>query len=322
MDTARAGPTGRFAFRFRADSSATYLLSARYGGIEYFSQPVATNPALPDTGVVVIVADTSSTTPVLVRQRTLLISRPDESGTRTVLDWFVVGNPGEETRVAPDTVRPAWGTPLPPEAQNIEIADNRLSQFSPDALVFRGDSALIFAPLSPGDKELMLQYRIPGTLRRFLVPSDRIADSVFVLLEEPSGRVATPGFVRTDSQMLEGRAFRRWAGPLAQSADIEIVLPSARLSQGQLLAAMVATAGAAFAMLSGFVVRRRRGGSPDPRSLTPDPSLLTDQIARLDERFQGREADTPAAQWLAYRGDRARLLSELEGALATRRRRS
>lgn len=322
VDTVPAGPTGRFRFRFSADSGAAYLLSSRYGGIEYFSQPVATNPAQPDTAVVMIVADTSSVAPVLVRQRTLLISRPDESGTRTVLDWFVLGNPGEETRVAPDTVRPAWGTPLPAEAQNVELADNRLSQFSPDALVFRRDSALIFAPLSPGDKELMLEYRIPGTLRRFLVPSERISDSVFVLLEEPGARVATPGFTQADTQMLDGRAFQRWAGTLSQPAELDVVLPSARLSQGQLLAAMVAAVGSAFVLLTWVVVRRRRGSSPDPRLPAPDPSLLTDQIARLDERFEGREAVTPAAEWATYRTERARLVSELGRALATRRPRS
>jgi len=322
VDTAQAGPTGRFSFRFSPDTNATYLLSARYGGIEYFSQPVATNPARPDTAMVVIVADTSSSVPVVVRQRTLLISRPDESATRTVLDWFVLSNPGEQTRVAPDTVRPAWGTPLPPEAQNVELADNRMSQFSPDALVFRGDSALVFAPISPGDKELMLQYHIPGTLRRFVAPSDRIVDSVFVLMEEPGSRVATPGFVLTDTQMLDGRPFQRWAGPFARPADLEIVLPSARFSQGQLLVAMVATTVAAFAMLAWILVRRRRGFVPDPQLLTSDPSFLTDQIARLDERFQGREADTPPAEWLAYRTERARLLSALERALATRRHRS
>ena len=65
-----ADPGGRFAFRFTADTSAAYLLSSRYGGIEYFSQPVATNPSRPDTGIVVIVADTSSLVPVVVRQRT------------------------------------------------------------------------------------------------------------------------------------------------------------------------------------------------------------------------------------------------------------
>jgi hypothetical protein len=322
VDTVRAGPAGRFRFRFSADTGVAYLLSSRYGGIEYFSQPVATNPEQPDTAVVMIVADTSSIAPVQVRQRTLLISRADESGTRTVLDWFVLGNAGEETRVAPDPVHPAWGTPLPAEAQAVELADNRLSQFSPDALVFRRDSALIFAPLSPGDKELMLQYRIPGTLRRFLVPSDRISDSVFVLLEESGARVATPGFTQADTQMLDGRAFQRWAGTLPQPAELEIALPSARLSQGQLLAALVLAVGSAFVLLTWVVVRRRRGGVPDPRLLAPDPAALTDQIARLDERFEGREAEIPATEWTAYRAERARLVSELSRALAPRRSRS
>jgi hypothetical protein len=320
VDTARSSVAGRFAFRFRAETSATYLLSARYGGIEYFSQPIATNPAQPDTAVVLVVADTSSDAPVVVRQRTLLISGADASGTRTVLDWVVLSNPGEVTRVAPDTIRPAWGTPLSPEAQNVELADNRMSQFAPEALVFRRDSALIFAPLSPGDKELMLQYRIPGTLRRFLVPSDRILDSVFVLLEEPGGRVATPGFVQVDSQMLDGRAFRRWTGTLGQPADIEIALPSARLSQGQLLAALVAGAGVVFALLAWRMTRK---GSPAHRSpLTAHPTALTDTIARLDERFQGREAETAAPEWAWYRAERSRLLSELARALAIRPSRS
>ena len=320
IDTVRAGSGGRFAFRFAADTTAAYLLSARYGGIEYFSQPVATNPARPDTGVVVIVADTSSTAPVLVRQRTILVSAPDESGTRTVLDWFVLSNPGQLTRVAPDTVHGAWGTPLPPEAQNVELADNRMSQFSPEALVFRQDSVLIFAPLSPGDKELMLQYRIPGTLRRFLVPAERVADSMFVMVEERGGRVATSGFAAADSQMLDGRAFRRWAGIHRQPGDVEIVLPAAALSSRQLLALLVITVGTAFALLAFVIVKRRRRAPA--RAELPDPAFLSDGIARLDERYQGREAETPPDEWARYQAERARLLALLSSALARRGPRS
>jgi len=322
VDTVVAGPSGRFFFRFSADTTAAYLLSARFGGIEYFSQPVATNPARPDTAVVVIVADTSSTTPVLVKQRTLLVSAPDESGTRTVLDWFVLSNPGQLTRVAPDTIRSAWGTPIPPEAQNVELADNRMSQFSPEALVFRGDSALIFAPLSPGDKELMLQYRIPGTLRRFVIPAERVGDSIFVMMEERGGRVATGGFAATDSQMLDGRAFQRWAGTHRQSGDLAVVLPAALLSSRQLLAALVAAVGAGFALLAWVFIRRRRGGSPQAATPNPDPSFLADGIARLDERFLGREAETPPPEWARYQTERARLLAQLQSALATRGPRS
>ena len=323
IDTVRAGPAGRFAFRFSADTTAAYLLSARYGGIEYFSQPIASNPARPDTAVVVIVADTSSVTPILVKQRTLLVSAPDESGTRTVLDWFVLSNGGQLTRVAPDTVRAAWSTPLPPEAQNVELADNRMSQFSPEALVFRQDSALIFAPLSPGDKELMLQYRIPGTLRRFVVPAERVSDSVFVMMEERGGRMATGGFAAADSQMLDGRAFKRWAGIHRQSGDLEITLPAALLSSRQLLAGLVIVTAAAFSLLGWFIVRRRRRSTlPQSTILNPDPSFLADAIARLDQRFLGRESETPAAEWADYQMERTRLLAQLSSALATRGSRS
>src|SRR5919107_828614 len=49
VDSTNTDSRGRFRLRFIADTSAIYLLSARYSGIEYFSPPVHTNPARPDT---------------------------------------------------------------------------------------------------------------------------------------------------------------------------------------------------------------------------------------------------------------------------------
>jgi len=261
LDTVFTDPAGRFGFRFAADTASVFLLSARYAGIEYFSRPVSGDPARADTSVTLIVADTSSEQPVTVRQRTLLVSRPDESGTRVVIDWLVLSNRGPLTRVAPDSVRPTWGGPLPEAAQSVEMADSRLSQFAAEAVSFRRDSALIFAPLSPGDKELMLQYRIPGPLRRFVVPAS-VSESVFVLLEEPGARVAVPPLAVADSQVIEGRAFHRWAGSMGGAGEIEILLAGPRFSQQQLLVLMVAVLGAGFALLAAralTVARRRRG---------------------------------------------------------------
>jgi hypothetical protein len=261
LDTVFTDPAGRFRFRFAADTASVFLLSARYAGIEYFSRPVSGDPARADTSLTVIVADTSSAQPVSVRQRTLLVSRPDESGTRVVIDWLVLSNRGPLTRVAPDSVRAAWGGPLPEAAQNVEMADSRLSQFAVEAISFRRDSALIFAPLSPGDKELMLQYRIPGTLREFVVPAS-VSESVFVLLEEPGARVSAPPLVMADSQMIEGRAFHRWAGLMGGAEEIDILLAGPRFSQQQLLVLLVALLGAGFALLAArarTVARRRRG---------------------------------------------------------------
>ena len=177
-----------------------------------------------------------------------------------VIDWLVLSNRGPLTRVAPDSVRPTWGGPLPEAAQSVEMADSRLSQFAAEAVSFRRDSALIFAPLSPGDKELMLQYRIPGPLRRFVVPAS-VSESVFVLLEEPGARVAVPPLAVADSQVIEGRAFHRWAGSMGGAGEIEILLAGPRFSQQQLLVLMVAVLGAGFALLAAralTVARRRR----------------------------------------------------------------
>lgn len=317
IDTVRADPVGRFRFRFAPDTTAAYLLSARYAGIEHFSQPVGIDPAHPDTAVVVIVSDTSSSAAVAVRQRTLVISRADESGTRTVIDWFVLANRSDLTRVAPDTVRPSWATPLPEDAQNVELADTRLSQFSPDAVVFRRDSALVFAPLSPGEKELMLQYRIPGALRRFVVPSGAAVDSVFVLLEESSARVLAPRMIRADSQLIEGRAFHRWAGQLTAGLAIEIGLPAPLLSQGRTLALLVGAAAVAFSVLAWYVLQRR--ATPPPSSLLPPPSVLTDAIAHLDARYLGREGEVPPEEWRGYLEERLRLKEGLAAALAATR---
>lgn len=257
VDTVRTDARGRFRFSFAADSGSAFLLSARYAGIEYFSRPISADPSIPDTAVTLIVADTSSRQPVTVRQRTLLVSGADASGTRIVIDWLVLSNRGPATRVSPDTVQPSWGGPLPEAAQNVEIADSRLSQFAEEAVAFRGDSVLLFAPISPGDKELMLQYRVPGDLDRFVVPM-QVDDSVFVLLEEKGARVVTPALAVADSQMIEGRPFRRFAGTMAGAVSLEIALDGRGISSDKLLVILVGVLAAGFLALGWRLATRPR----------------------------------------------------------------
>ncbi|HEV8356459.1 MAG TPA: hypothetical protein VGQ17_06780 [Gemmatimonadales bacterium] len=322
VDTARADGAGRFQLRFAADTGAVWLLSSRFAGIEYFSQPLSADPARPDTGLILVVADTSSRAPVALRQRTILVSRPDESGTRTVVDWFVLTNPGQLTRVAPDTLRPSWSTALPEAAQAVELAEAGLSQFSPDAVVFRRDSALLFAPLSAGDKELMLQYRIPGTLRRFTVPFGGPAESVFVLLEEPPAGVAAPGFSAADSQLIEGRPFRRWVGPMRAAGGLDIVMPAPLLSSGQLLALLVAAASLGFLVLAWYLLRRAQAAPAAAPHPLATPASLADQVARLDARYLDHRHEVPPEEWARYVAERDRLKERLVRALAAIPRRS
>jgi hypothetical protein len=317
MDTVLADRRGRFAFRFAADTTAAYLLSARYGGIEYFSSPIASSPGRPDTTILVVVADTSSAAPVVLRQRTIVISYADESGTRTVLDWFVLSNAGNLTRVSPDTLHPSWGAPLPPEAQSVELANSRLSQFSLEALAFRRDSVLILAPLSPGDKELMLQYRIPGSLRSFVIPPAGVTDSVFVLLEGGKGAVVSNGFASRDMRTIENRTFQRWAGVVRGTDPIRVSLSAPPFSTGQLLGLLATLAALGFVTL-GIRLARRLVAAP-LASAGPSPDWLADAAARLDVRYAGAEAITSPEEWSRYLAERARLKAELERALAVGR---
>jgi len=310
LDTTDTDREGRFGFRFRADSGAAYLLSVRYAGIQYFSSAIGTDSEHPDTTITILVADTSSSAPVTAKERTLLVSRSDETGTRTVVDWLVLQNAGERTRVSPDSVRPSWGGPLPPDAQNVELADATISQFSAQALEFRRDSVLLFAPLSPGRKELVLQYRIPGTLRRFSVPLPAGLDSAFVLLEDPRARMMVPPWTVSDSQRIEGRVFRRWTGSTADVASLEIEFPAPPVSTRLMLPLLVGATACGFALLALFTLRRRRAPS------TPNPLYLADAIARLDAAQLERGAAGSPEETARYLAERARLKAELSKALA------
>ena len=135
-----------------------YLLSARFGGIEYFSSPVHTNPDRPDTAIRLMVYDTSTSVPISISARHIVVPRPGEDGAREVLDLLVLRNNGTLARVAPDSASGSWSVVLPAGSVGLAIGE---SDLSPDAVTRRGDSALILAPIAPGDKQLTLQYAIP-----------------------------------------------------------------------------------------------------------------------------------------------------------------
>lgn len=260
IDTVHTGRGGRFAFVYALDTTANYLVSAQYAGIEYFSQPLAARAGLPDSGISLVVFDTSSTVPVATRSRTLVIGAPDPLGARTVIDWFVLDNREQRTRVNPDSLDPTWSAPLPPSARNVSLGDARVSVISPDAVLFRNDSVVLVAPVSPGSKELLLQYELPPDLSRLELDVAAI-DSVELFLEERAASVPTAGWNVRDSQMFEGRAFRRFHREVAGPA-VAVRFPR-RVGEEVLPLLVAATA----VLLVGFAwyrLRRPAGGAAPP----------------------------------------------------------
>jgi len=312
IDSALTDARGRFRFGFRPDSGSLYLLSARYGGIEYFSSPVHTNPARPDTAIPLFVYDTSSRAPVEIEAHHIVVPRPGDDGSRSVLELFVLRNSGLRARVGADSVHPAWSAPLPPGSLGLQVGE---SDLSPDAVSRRGDSVYVFAPIAPGEKQLAVQYVIPGDQNLVTFPMGASAGPVNLLIEGPVAGVSGAPLTLADSQLIEGRKFQRWTGTVTPGARIQVALAGSRPTPVKVLAGLVAGLALALLLAGWRVLARARRR---PESALPDGLLAS--IAALDVRYLGRQADVSADEWDNYRSERARLKAELEASLAARDR--
>lgn len=306
IDSTRADGRGRFQFAFRPDTSAFYLLSAEHAGIEYFSQPVPTRPERPDTGIQILVYDTSSTTPISLQARHLVITRPGEDGSRGVLDLIVLRNESRLTRTTSDTTRPTWSAPLPSGTVGLDLSE---SDFSRDAVARRGDSVVVVAPFAPGIKQLTVQYLIPSDRAAVELPFGPPGAAINVLAEETGVRVNGSGIAPADSQVLQGRSFRRWTGVAQRNSVVRIVLPGTGRTPKWLLAALVGTLTLVLAGAGWRLVAKRSAPAPKTRE-------LVDAIAALDVRYAGREGETPVDEWNSYITERARIKAQLEASLA------
>jgi hypothetical protein len=307
LDSVNTDQRGRFRFRFRPDTTALYLLSARHAGIEYFSPPVHTNPERPDTAIQIVAYDTSSTAPISLEARHLVLTRPGEDGSRSVLDLLVLRNDGQRTRVAPDSLQPSWTGMLPRGAIGLEVGE---SDVSPDAIMRRGDSLIVTAPLAPGEKQITVEYVVPAGHENLELPFAQPVEMVNVLAEEPGVLVSGGTLAPADTQTLQGRSFRRWTGLVPAGGSLRIGLPGRERAPEWLLAALVAAVMLVLAG-AGWYSLARHAGSPGASS-----SELLDALAALDARYLGRESETSAEEWYQYQTERARLKAQFETSLA------
>jgi hypothetical protein len=322
LDSVRTGEDGGFAFRFAPDTASLYLLSARWSGIEYFSPPVHTNPERADTGIVLVVADTSARQPVTVEARHVVVNRPGSDGSRRMLEIVVLSNPGPATRVAPDSTAPSLALRLPAGAAEFGVGD---TEVAPEALEQHGDSVVLYGPIPPGERQLVYRYTLPSGARAE-IPMAEGAASANVLVEEREARVSGGTIAAADTAVVEGRTYRRWSGSVPAGETLRIALPGTSRADSRLvLAALVAAVVAALAFVAWRVLRQRgraagavaAGTTAGPADAsTDDPNALLDALAALDARFAGRRDAVPASEWTGYERERAALKERLRHALA------
>jgi len=316
VDSGLTDRDGRYQLRVaKRDSAAVYVVSVTYGGIAYFTRPLhALKGAPAGTAEPLAVYDTSSTSPpVEVAQRHIIVRRPEQDGSRHVLELLVLRNLGARTRISSDTARPVWQGVLPRGALQLEVGE---SDVSSEAVYRRGDSIAVSAPVPPGDKQVVVSYILPRASRRFDMTLDQPVARFNVLVEDTAATLEGSALDRMGSQAIEGTNFVRFArNDVASGAHVVVVWSRGGAGVGSWWWLVVGMAAAA---MSGALVLAWRRTRPAPAAAVPaDPEAIAAQIAAMDAAFEGR-SDATGADRDAYQRRRAELKSRLEQLLLHR----
>ncbi len=325
LDSVRTSASGAYAIRYRAsgDTSALYFTSTEYDGIAYFTAPLRVANASGDDARLVVFDTTSGPVSIQVGGRHIIVAAPGPGGTRPVGEVYDLQNDSTVTLVSRDSVSPLWSAHIPTAAQGART--NAGGTIAAGAMTFRGGVVGLYAPLSPGFRQVAFSYDLPTSAFPLVVPIERPTGLLEIMVEDPRARVAAPHLREVPPVNAEGRTFRRF---LAEDLDakavvrIDVPAPGGPAPQRVDLGVGVAIA---LAMLVALLFATRRSLRPafahpsaPPVADVTQSALLARQIAEMDEAFE-RHATHTDAERKTYDALRADLKRQLADALADER---
>jgi hypothetical protein len=324
LDSMKTGAAGEYQFRYTPSGGpeAIYFVSAQYGGIAYFTNPLR---GLETTGAAAEIAvfdTTSRAFPLTVRGRHLIVGSLDSTGSRTVVEVFEISNDSTRTLIASesDDASPTWSISVPPSARDVKAGQGDLPA---DAFVQAPGKVSLFAALAPGLKQLSISYSVNEKDFPLEFNIEGGAVVLEVLLEEAEARVTGANIVPTDPVALEGRQFQRYlVQDVRPGETIVVTVPGSGLG-GRGLYITVLLGAIGFLMLlallrSGIRKQRPLEYTPPRPSLVPEvptPERLAREIADLDAAFAA-QAEPSEAVRRAYERRRAELAAALRDELA------
>jgi hypothetical protein len=316
LDSIAATDDGSFAFRLPHVPDPElrgeiFFASVRYRDVLYFGPPVSQAVQL-DSVYVVQAYDTAAAPPdgarLPVRIRHVFLE-PAEGGWQ-VTDLFQVHNPGDRTLIAgPDDA--TWTHPLLEGGRDFELGQGDLA---PEQVDFADGSVRVTAPLPPGDRLVVVRYRLDEveTVMRIVGATERAE----VLILEPAPLLDVVGLDALDTVELEpGTSYRRYQATDLMDATIRMVRtePPRGLPTGWLavLMALVLAGAGVLAFRQPFPRAAAAGGpGSEPSEAEDSRRLLLLEIAKLDEAYAASESGGSEAE-AQYRAKRADLIRRL-----------
>jgi len=332
IDSVRTDAAGAYHFTYKTSGApdAVYFASTRFAGIAYFTAPFQT-PHVSGADADIVVFDTASTGITLrLAGRHVVVGAPGADGVRTVAEVFDLGNDSNKTLITRDSLTPLWTAPLPAGAISPAVDGGDVA---PGAVSFDDNEIRMFAPVSPGVRQLAVSYGMPADAFPLRLALPTGAAALEVLLEEPTATPVLDGLAQQASVTAQGRAFKRYLAQNVPAGSVLRIDVSAVSDSGRTrFVAGVALAMAALMLAALVFALRRRGRRAGGRS-GPAPvaavapvligatraEQLRFELARLDAAFAG-EGLADEARTARHRADRAALETRIADALAEERR--
>jgi hypothetical protein len=324
LDSVRTTAGGDYRIRYHTsgDTSALYFASTSYGGVAYFTSPLRAPNVRGDDATITVFDTTSGPVALKLGGRHIIIGIPRPTGNRPVGEVYDLQNDSTVTVIAKDSASPVWSVHLPPGASSFQL--NTSGDLAEGAIAHVGNIVGLFAPLSPGIRQLGFTYELPQSSFPLSIPIERPTGVLEVLVQEPAAKLSGVQLREMPPVETGGRLFRRFlAQDVAANGVLTIDFPKL-IGPEREKAYFGVGLSFLLIMVAALVFASRRSlprlalagfGRAKPPAKASKGDTLVRAIADLDANFERDASPTPAAR-TAYESKRAKLKAELAKVLA------
>ena len=317
LDSARTDAKGGYRIRFpHSSGQATYIAITTYEGVSYISTPLSRPSTTGDDATIMVFDTVSPPYPIHVAGRHLIVTSPDSGDERRIVEVYELMNDSTHTVMGTEA-NPVWRAPIPAGAGSVQI--NPVGDISPAMVKIEKEWLTVFAPISPGLRQISFTYSLPPDRFPLVLP---VVDSTSVfelLVAEQAAAVEGGGFTEVAPVLQEGMSFRRF---LAQEVPARAVLrisapkPVGRL--GSRLVSVIATI-VSLVLLGAlglvFWKRRKPAAAPVAGEGPAEIDALVRELAMMDAEFE-RRGPVAAEERAEFDARRNSLKARLNAALA------
>ena len=320
LDSGRTNTSGSFRIRYPhyGASSATYIAVTTYSGVSYITAPLTRARVSGDDATIMVFDTAAPPYPIRVAGRHFVITAPDSGDRRRVIEVYELLNDSTLTAMGSEA-RPVWRAALPPGVKDLQL--NPVGDITPGTAKQEAGWLKVFAPISPGLRQLSFTYTLPADVFPLSLPVVDSTAVLEVLVQELAAMVDGAGLTEVAPVVQDGRTFRRLlAQDVAAKSVLRVTMPMpASLFEKKGVPIIVSILAVVLAIVLGVIFwRRRRPRAPVASARTVSAvDALVRELAVMDADFERRASpsDMERAAWAAKR---ITLKSRLTAALAAR----